>query len=279
MRSGSGWPIGVDDTRDLLLALSVLSSATPLFAGDITLLPDDPRLSNPDLIDRDWGARLRNFGTTGEGSEIYVGAGDLSFAGNRKVADMLWANTPVGTNTFTFAFSPSPARFTVTAAGRTTASQFYDFQTPIANPNQPFNALLIHLENERPRRSRHHEPRAHHHGGSHDESGDDSGHRGAEHVRADQRSRRRPHLGIHPDRQHRVSRRLRRLPGGKPGIEFFALFDRSEAVQADLTLAKSHTGDFIQGQIGATVHADGDQYRPGEPQPARSRSWTTSLRR
>ena len=194
----------------LLLALSALSSATTLFAGDITLSQDDPRHSNHDLVDRDWGGRLRNFGTTGQGSEIYVGAGDLNFAGNRKVADMIWNNTPSGLNTFTFAYSPSPARFTVTAAGNTSASQFYDFQTPTANPNQVFNALLIQLE-------------AHGNdeviitnlvltitGRSHDESGDDSGDPGAEHLRADQQYRRRLRLGIHPDRQRCVSNRLPR---------------------------------------------------------------------
>ena len=49
----------------------------------------------------------------------------------------------------------------------------------------------------------------------------------------------------------------------KPGIEFFALYDRSQAAQADLTLSKSHTGDFVQGQIGATYTLTATQYRPG----------------
>ena len=277
-RSGSGWRTDVDDTRDAFARPRRVVERDATVAGDITLLPDDPRLSNPDLVDRDWGTRLRNFGTTGEGSEIYVGAGDLSFAGNRKVADMLWANTPVGTNTFTFAFTPSPARFTVTAAGTTTASQFYDFQTPIANPNQLFNALLIHLETK-----------------GQDEviitnlvltiTGGATTNLGTIRVTQGQNI-----YGLISDiaGAHTSGFTLTGnivYPAGfegsqedKPGIEFFALFDRSQAAQADLTLAKSHTGDFVQGQIGATYTLTASNIGPG-PTTGRSGSWTTSLRR
>src|SRR5262245_66199327 len=100
-------------------------------------------------MNRDWRARLRNFGVSGAGSEIYIGSGDLSFAGNRKVADMIWNNTASGLNTFTMTYVPVPARITMTAAGSTTSSQFYDFQTPVANPNLFFNALLIRLKTKK----------------------------------------------------------------------------------------------------------------------------------
>ena len=43
----------------LLLAVGALWNGTSLFAATITFTTSDPR--NPNLIDRDWGARLRNF--------------------------------------------------------------------------------------------------------------------------------------------------------------------------------------------------------------------------
>ena len=128
----------------LFLAVAALWSATSLVAATINITKKDPR-SDPDLIDRDWGARLRNFRTPVSGNEIYIGSGDLSFSGNRNVADMVW-NNPPGTNTFTLTYVPSPARLTITATGSTSATQFYDFQTPVANPNQPFNNILIQLK-------------------------------------------------------------------------------------------------------------------------------------
>ena len=119
----------------LFLAAAALWNATNLFAATITLTNTDPRNSNPNLVDRDWSVRLRNFGVIGDGSEIYIGSGDLNFSGNRKVADLMWSNTPTGVNTFTLTYTPSPARVTMTASGSTSGSQFYDFQTPVANPN------------------------------------------------------------------------------------------------------------------------------------------------
>jgi hypothetical protein len=49
-------------------------------------------------------------------------------------------------NTFNLTYAPAPPRITMTASGSTSVSQFYDFQTPVANPNQPFNSLLIQLK-------------------------------------------------------------------------------------------------------------------------------------
>jgi hypothetical protein len=123
----------------LVLALSLCNATLAFADATIALTTKDPRKDNPNLVDRDWGATLRNFGVIGDGSEIYVGSGDLSFAGNRKVADLIWNNTPAGVNTFTFTYSPSPLRFTVAASGSTSTSQFYDFQVPTANPNATFN--------------------------------------------------------------------------------------------------------------------------------------------
>ena len=133
----------------LLLVMTLAVNVTSTFAqATITLTTTDPRESDPNLVDRDWGARLRNFGTSvsGEISEIYVGAGDLDFSGNRKVGELTWNSTPGGVNTFTLTYSPSPLRFTVGASGLTSGSQFYDFQTPTANPNEFFNQFLIQLE-------------------------------------------------------------------------------------------------------------------------------------
>lgn len=234
----------------LLLALFALSSATTLFAGDITLSKDDPRHSNSDLVDRDWGGRLRNFGTTRQGSEIYVGSGDLNFAGNRKVADMIWNNTPSGLNTFTFAYSPSPARFTVTAAGNTSANQFYDFQTPTANPNEVFNALLIHLE-------------AHGNdeviitnlvltitGGATTSLGTIQVTQGQNIYGLISNIAGAYTSGFTLTGNVVYPTGFQGSPEDRPVIEFFALYDRSQPAQADLTLSKTHTGNFVQGQIG-----------------------------
>jgi hypothetical protein len=137
----------------LFLAIAALWSATTietrgafqtlLSGATITLTSSDPR--NPNLIDRDWGVRLRNFRGSPSASEIYVGSGDLSFSGNRKIAETAWLDPP-GQNAFTLTYAPSPASVTVTAGGSEIASQFYDFQTPVANPNEPFNNLLIQLK-------------------------------------------------------------------------------------------------------------------------------------
>ncbi len=58
------------------------------------------------------------------GSEIYVGSGNLSFAGNRKVADLVW-NTPPALNNFTLTYTPALppalARITMIASGSTSA--------------------------------------------------------------------------------------------------------------------------------------------------------------
>src|SRR4029453_18682970 len=68
----------------LFLAIAALWSATTietrgafqtlLSGATITLTSSDPR--NPNLIDRDWGVRLRNFRGSPSASEIYVGSGD-----------------------------------------------------------------------------------------------------------------------------------------------------------------------------------------------------------
>ena len=93
----------------------------------------DPR-QDPDITEREWGARLRNFRTPDSGSEIYIGSGDLSFAGNRKVADLVW-NNPPGLNNFTLTYAPALppalARITMNASGSTSAGQFYDLQTQV----------------------------------------------------------------------------------------------------------------------------------------------------
>jgi uncharacterized repeat protein (TIGR01451 family) len=236
----------------LLLAIAAWWTAVSLSAARITLSNNDPRHSNPDLLDREWGARLRNFGNSGTGSEIYVGAGDLSFAGNRKVADMMWNTSPSGLNIFTFAYNPSPARFTVTAAGTTSASQFYDFQTPTANPNEVFNALLIRLEAK-----------------GNDNvvitnlqltiTGGATTSLGTIEVTQGQEV-----FGLIDDiagaytSGFTLTGNVVYPPGfqspqeERPAIEFFALFDRGQPLPPDLTLSKSHVGNFIQGQMGAT---------------------------
>ena len=88
--------------------------------------------ADPNLIDRDWGARLRNFKSPVSGSEIYIGSGDLSFAGNRKVADTTWIDPP-GPNTFTLTYAPSPARITMTAGDRRlpASSMTFKLRSPI----------------------------------------------------------------------------------------------------------------------------------------------------
>jgi hypothetical protein len=67
------------------LVIVALWSATDVFAQQptMTFTTHDPR-QDPDITAREWGARLRNFRTPDSGSEIYIGSGDLSFAGNRK---------------------------------------------------------------------------------------------------------------------------------------------------------------------------------------------------
>ena len=123
----------------LFLAVAALWSETHLFAQPppSRITTHDPR-QDPDITDREWGARLRNFRTPASGSEIYVGSGDLSFAGNRKVADLVW-NNPPGLNTFTLTYAPAPpcagAYHDDRRQDRRARSQFYDLQTPV--PIQP----------------------------------------------------------------------------------------------------------------------------------------------
>ena len=89
---------------------------------------------------------MRNFGVIGDCCEIYVGSGDLSDRDNPKEADMRWDNTATGQNTFTLEYSPSsPTRIDMTASGVTSASQFYNFQAPVKNPNYPVNGILIDM--------------------------------------------------------------------------------------------------------------------------------------
>ena len=130
----------------LFLGIAAVCNATSVFAqATITLTTHDPR-QDPDITEREWGARLRNFRTPASGSEIYVGSGDLSFAGNRKVADLVW-NNPPGLNNFTLTYAPALppalARITMNASGSTSAGQFYDLQT---QANQSFSDLLIELK-------------------------------------------------------------------------------------------------------------------------------------
>ncbi len=94
----------------LFIAVAVVCAESSLFAATITLSNKDPRNNNPDLIDRGWGARLRNFGVIGDCCEIYVGSGDLSDPDNRKEADMLWNNRINAQNSFTLVYSPHHRR-------------------------------------------------------------------------------------------------------------------------------------------------------------------------
>src|SRR5262245_53988954 len=125
----------------LFLAVAGLWSETDLFAqATITLTTKDPR-QDPDITAREWGARLRNFKSPLSGSEIYVGAGTLDFAANRKVADLVWNNPQP--NGFMLTYTPSPARITMMASGVTSASQFYDLTPQV---NQSFNNLLLEVK-------------------------------------------------------------------------------------------------------------------------------------
>jgi hypothetical protein len=59
---------------------------------------------------------------------------------------MLWDNTPRGQNSFTLEYSPkAPTRIIIFASGKTSADQFYNFEAPVKNPNQPVNAVLIDM--------------------------------------------------------------------------------------------------------------------------------------
>jgi hypothetical protein len=60
--------------RVALLLAVVLCLHAHAFAATIELTTKDPRSGNPDLVDREWGARLRNFGVIGDGGEIYIGS-------------------------------------------------------------------------------------------------------------------------------------------------------------------------------------------------------------
>src|SRR5688572_20631494 len=114
----------------LFLAVVALWNEAHLFAqATITsITTKDPR-QDPDITEREWGARLRNFKSPDSGKEIYVGSGNLSFAGNRKDADLVW-NNPPGTNNFILTYVPALppvlARITMNASGSTSAGQSYD---------------------------------------------------------------------------------------------------------------------------------------------------------
>ncbi len=244
----------------LFLVVAALWSATDLFAATITLTAKDPRVNNSDLVDRDWGARLRNFGLLGDGSEIYIGPGNLSFARNRKVADMIWDNTPSGVNKFTLTYAPSPAEskegqalLTMTASGsKSEATQFYDFETPIANPNEVFNSVLIFLKSAKNEK----EIRITNlvmtiTGESPTKLGD------IQVVQEDIFGQISDIDGAYTSGFTLTGNVV--YPVGfsekaeeRPMIGFFALFDRTHPAASDLTLTKSHSGNFIQGQIGAT---------------------------
>ena len=109
----------------LFLGIAAVCNASSVFAqtATMTFTTHDPR-QDPDITEREWGARLRNFRTPASGSEIYVGSGDLNFAGNRKVADLVW-NAPPALNNFTLTYTPAlppaPARITMIASGSSSA--------------------------------------------------------------------------------------------------------------------------------------------------------------
>jgi uncharacterized repeat protein (TIGR01451 family) len=236
--------------RALLFLAVVLWCASNLFPVTITLTNQDPQ-NNPNLINRDWRARLRNFGVSGAGNEIYIGSGDLSFAANRKVADMIWNNTASGVNTFTMTYAPAPARITMTAAGSTTGSQFYDFQTPVANPNQFFNALLIRLKTKKNEEIRITNLVLTIPGISTTNLGT---------IQIDQGT---DIWGLVSDIQGAYTsgfsltgnifypEGFQSVSEEQSLISVWAFFDRNQPAP-DLTLTKSHAGNFIQGQAGAT---------------------------
>src|SRR4030095_225285 len=231
----------------LFLAVAASWSETDLFAATIAITNKDPRINNPDLIDRDWGARLRNFRTPEPGNEIYIGSGDLSFSGNRNVADLVWNKAP-GLNTFPLTYAPSPL-ITMTATGSTSASQSYNFQTPVANPNQPFNNILIQLQSPN---------------GTPDIT--------ITNLVLSVRGGATTNLG-NIENKAEVWALISDIGSGayasgftlagnivvessqgseqNPSINFFSIFDRTQ-VPPDLTLTKSHAGNFTQGQAGAT---------------------------
>ncbi len=231
----------------LLLLVTVLWSGPSLFAATIKITKKDPR-SDPDLIDRDWGARLRNFRSPGSGNEIYIGSSDLGFSGNRNVADMEWTNPP-GMNTFTLTYAPSPALLTMTATGSTSASQFYDFQTPVANPNQPFNDILIQLKSPQ---------------GSPEITienlvltvpGGSTTNLGTIDEKGAEAWALISDIGDAYTSGFTLTGNLvvKSFLGGSeenPFINFTGLLDRTQAAP-DLTLTKSHAGSFLQGQAGA----------------------------
>jgi uncharacterized repeat protein (TIGR01451 family) len=235
----------------LFLTVAALWNPTHLFAATITLTPNDPRIDNPNLIDRDWGARLRNFRNRDD-SEIYIGSGDLSFAGNRKVADMIWNDTSSAPNPFTFTYAPSSPRITMTVSVSTSASQFYDFQTPVPNSNQPFNNLLIQLKS----------PQGNPQviitnlmlsisGGSTTNLGTVQPSQGSEVWARISDIESAYTSGFTLSGNVVYAQLLYGADNENPVINFFSLFDGTQTA-ADLTLTKTHAGNFTQGQTGAT---------------------------
>jgi uncharacterized repeat protein (TIGR01451 family) len=237
----------------LLLAVAVLCSETSLFAAKIVLSNKDPR-SNSELIDREWGARLRNFGVIGDCCEIYIGSGDLSDRDNRKEADMLWDNTVTGQNSFTLEYSPkSPTRIDMTASGKTSASQFYNFQAPVKNPNDPANGVLIDM---------------------HSSEGD-------EEIRITNLTLTIPggattNLGTIQvvekgevfalitdpaivDSGFILTGTVTYVEGfqgvseERPGIQFFGIYDGTATALSDLAITKNHAGNFTQGGTGTYI--------------------------
>jgi hypothetical protein len=105
----------------LFLTIAVLWSATNLAAATVTGTPRDPRITDPNLINRDWGARLRSFGNSRGFDKIYVGSGSLDVTGNRNAANLTWNR--LGTDSFTLTYAPSPPLITMSASGTTAGSQ------------------------------------------------------------------------------------------------------------------------------------------------------------
>ena len=239
----------------LLLVMTLAVNVTSAFAqATITITTQDPRQNDPNLVDRDWGARLRNFVNASIASEIYVGAGDLDFSGNRKVGELIWNDIPGGVNTFTLTYSPSPLRFTVSASGLTSGSQLYDFQTPIPNPNEFFNELLIQLEARGPEELIITDLVLSITGGATTNLGTMQIPQGQrifgliDNINGAYTSG----FTLTGNIAFQAGFSALRAPEDRPRIDFFALFDRSQPASADLTLTKTHAGSFVQGQIGAT---------------------------
>src|SRR5262245_15223745 len=230
----------------LFLAVAGLWSETDLFAqATITLTTKDPR-QDADITAREWGARLRNFKSPQSGSEIYVGSGDLSFAGNRREADLVWNNPQP--NGFTLTYAPSPAQITMMASGVTSGSQFYDLTPQV---NQSFNNLLLEVKSP---------------AGNPQITITNL-------VISITGGATTPLGNVQPPQAGTVWALIGNITGAytsgftltgnlvveaflggsdeNPVINFVPLFDRTQPF-SDLTLTKSHAGNFTQGQIGAT---------------------------